>query len=100
MVAEQLAQVRLVASALLGFELANVCLVKTRWIPDQTASLRHAFGLRARPGVAKIAVDHDGVLALVTDTWLTVYDASYLWLARRLRTEPVTLDRRLARAMA
>jgi len=45
-----------------------------------------------------MAVDHDGVLALAASTGLTAYDASYLWLARRLSADLVTLDRQLAQA--
>jgi len=35
---------------------------------------------------------------LAIGTRLTTYDASYLWLARALRCELVTLDRRLSAA--
>lgn len=99
-VAAQLDAARLVAPALLGFEVANVCLVKARRHPDQAAALRAAFRLRARLGVEEVAVDQDEVLELAAATGLTAYDASYLWLARRLGADLVTLDRRLARAGA
>ena len=45
-----------------------------------------------------MTVDHDGVLALAEATGLTSYDASYLWIARALDAELVTLDRKLAAA--
>ena len=99
-VAAQLDAARLVAPALLGFEVANVCLVESRRHPDQAAALRAAFRLRARLGVEEVAVDQDEVLELAAATGLTAYDASYLWLSRRLGAELVTLDRRLARAGA
>ncbi len=38
------------------------------------------------------------VVALARRERLTVYDASYLWLARALDAELVTLDERLSRA--
>ena len=88
------------APALPGFELATVCLVKARRPPDQAAALRAAFRLRARLGVEEVAVDQDEVLELAAATGLTAYDASTLWLARRLGADLVTLDRRLARAGA
>jgi predicted nucleic acid-binding protein len=100
MVAERLGDSRLVAPALLGFELANVCLVKSRRHPAQLAALTAAFRLRAQLAVEEIAIDHDGVVALAVATGLTAYDASYLWLARRLGAELVTLDQQLARADA
>ena len=99
-VALQLGDARLVAPALLGFELANVCLVKVRRHPAQRDALLHAFRLRDRLDVAEIAVDHDGVLELAAATGLTAYDASYLWLARRLEAGLVTLDRKLLAAAA
>src|SRR5689334_10861641 len=97
-VAARLGGARLVAPLLLGFELANVCLVKSRRYPAQAAALATAFALRRRLEVEEIAVDHDDVVALAARTGLTAYDASYLWLARQLGTELVTLDAKLEHA--
>ena len=97
-VAEQLGDARLVAPALLGFELANVCLIKSRRHPEQRSVLMTAFQLRNQLGVEEMKVDHDGALDLAASTGLTAYDASYLWLTRQLGAELVTLDRQLARA--
>ena len=47
-----------------------------------------------------MAIDHDHVLELAEATGLTAYDASYLWLARSLGGELVTLDLKLAAAIA
>src|SRR5262249_49685705 len=99
-VAERLGDARLAAPALLSFELVNVCLLKSRRHPEQQAALAAAFLLRARLAVDEMAVDHDDVLALAVSTGLTAYDASYLWLARQLRADLVTLDRQLAQAYA
>jgi len=46
----------------------------------------------------EMAIDHDDVLDLAARTGLTAYDASYLWLARQLGADLVTLDRQLERA--
>jgi len=99
-VAARLDGARLVAPSLLGFELANVCLIKARRRPEQQEALTAAFRLRARLGVEEAAVDHDGALEVATATGLTAYDASYLWLARQLGAELVTLGRQLATAAA
>jgi predicted nucleic acid-binding protein len=40
------------------------------------------------------------VLELARTTALTAYDASYLWLARHLRGELVTLDRTIRKSAA
>ncbi len=99
-IAERLADARLTAPHLLSFELANVCLIKSRRHPDQQAALAAAFRLRHRLGVDELVVDHDGVVELAAATGLTAYDASYLWLSRRLGADLVTLDRQLAAAEA
>ncbi len=99
-VAASLEGARLAAPALLGFELANVCLTKMRRHPAQREALRAAFRLADRLAVETVAVDHGAALDLAEATGLTAYDASYLWLARTLGGDLVTLDRKLAAAMA
>ncbi|HVY35546.1 MAG TPA: type II toxin-antitoxin system VapC family toxin [Caulobacteraceae bacterium] len=87
----------LVAPSLLSFELANVCLVKCRRHPDRREALLAGLRLRVRLGVEEIAVDQDAVVELALETGLTAYDTSYLWLARHLNAEVVTLDKALDR---
>ncbi len=99
-IAGRMTGAELVAPALLHFELANVCLMKMRRHPADRDKLVSAFELLARMGVRTIDVDHLGVLELSERTGLTAYDASYLWLARRLDADLVTLDRKLEAAWA
>jgi predicted nucleic acid-binding protein len=94
----RLGDARLVAPSLLGFELANIRLLKCRRHPEQGPVLTRAFRLRGRLGVEEVAVDHEGAIEPAVETGLTAYDASYLWLSRRLGAELVTLDRQLAAA--
>lgn len=89
---------QLVAPALLGYELANVCLKKIRANPEQRSDLLAAFANWQRMSIELFDVDHYGALSVAEQHGLTTYDASYLWLAQRLNVELVTLDRRLARA--
>ncbi len=97
-IAGRLDGARLVAPALLAFELANVCLVKCRRHPALRDALLAGFRLRHRLGVEEVAVDQDDALALSFESGLTAYDASYLWLARKLEAELVTLDKALRKA--
>lgn len=99
-IVERLGDARLVAPTLLGFELANVCLTKCRRYPENRPALMEAFRLRDRLAIGEAAVDHDEILKLATATGLTAYDASYLWLARQVGGELVTLDQGLATAAA
>lgn len=91
---------RLAAPSLLDFELANVCLIKIRRQPSQREALRAAFRLAQRLRIESVTVDHGAALDIAEATGLTAYDASYLWLARTLGAELVTLDRKLAAASA
>jgi predicted nucleic acid-binding protein len=97
-IASQLAGARLVAPPLLDYELTNVCLIKWRRHSGQRPALEAAFRLRKRFAVERVEVDQDSVLEMAIATRLTAYDASYLWLARQMGAELVTLDRQLAKA--
>ncbi len=97
-IAERLTEAALVAPALMPFEVANVCLSKTRRHPEDRESLFEAFGLLARMAIDIVEADHADALRLAHRTGLTAYDASYLWLARKLGAELVTLDKRLEAA--
>jgi predicted nucleic acid-binding protein len=82
----------LVAPTLLWFELASICLKKIKAHPGQKEKLLQALGLARRLTIQSIEVDQPEVVRLAWQTGLTTYDASYLWLVRRLRGELVTLD--------
>lgn len=98
LIVEQLAGADLVAPSLMGFELANVCLIKSRRHPKLRSALNAAFRLRVQLAVEERAVDHDDVVQLAAATGLTAYDASYLWLARHLDADLITLDKQLSKA--
>ena len=97
-IATRLNGARLAAPCLIDFELANVCLTKMRREPNKRDAIRAAFRLADRLRVEIVAVDHSAIVDLAEATGLTAYDASYLWLARTLEAELVTLDRKLAAA--
>jgi len=88
----------LVAPFQLDYELANVCVVKSRRRPAERDEIVRTFDLRDRLNVQMRAVDAAGVVAIAEATGLTAYDASYFWLARSLGVELVTQDRRLRAA--
>jgi len=96
-VATQIEDCELVAPSPLAYEMANVCWIKLRRNPHQRHALLDAL---LTPGLAPqtLDVDHHAVVELAMLTGLTTCDASYLWLARDLGVELVTLDRRLAEA--
>ena len=91
---------RLYAPSLLAFEVANACLKKMRAAPAERQALQEAFSLLPELSIAVETIDLMEAIALAEQTKLTLYDASYLWLARAYVAELVTLDERLARADA
>jgi predicted nucleic acid-binding protein len=97
-VAARLRGGRLVAPALLGYELTSICLKKMRGNPEEHPHFLAALAVWDQMGIEIVAVDHLGILPLAEQFRLTGYDASYLWLAQRLNAELVTLDRPLGRA--
>lgn len=97
-VAARLRDASLHAPNLIGFEVANACLKKIRALPSEREMLLQAYALFDRLSVTLETVDLAAALALAERTKLSLYDASYLWLARTLGAELVTLDDKLARA--
>ena len=99
-IARRLEGARLVAPALLGFEIVNACVTKLRRHPELRAGILQAFLLQGGLMIDREEIDHASVLTMAEQFRLTGYDASYLWLAQRLGGELVTLDRPLGRAAA
>jgi predicted nucleic acid-binding protein len=98
LIGSELRGATLVAPHLLGYELASICQKKIRAAPDRREAILAQFGAWTRIEIELLDVDYAELVQLAERSGLTTYDASYLWLARRLGAELVTLDRRLARA--
>ena len=96
----RLADRQLVAPRLLAYELTNAAVRKLRRHPDQATLIRAGLvrALSSDFALFWSDVDTAPVLDLALETGLTAYDASYLWLARHLGAELVTLDSELAAA--
>ncbi len=94
----RLSQATLRAPHLIGFEVASACVKKIRAAPVEREALLEAFSLLDVLSISLETVDLKGAVVLAEQTKLSLYDASYLWLARALDAELVTLDEKLARA--
>ena len=88
----------LFAPVLISFELANTCAKKIRTRPDERDSLLSAFGMLDSFGIREIDVEFSPIIQMAESARLSTYDASYLWLAKHLGCELITLDERLAKA--
>jgi predicted nucleic acid-binding protein len=98
--AERLRGATLHAPGLIGFEVANACLKKMRATPGERQALIEAYTLFDRLSIVTETIDLAAAIALAEQTKLSLYDASYLWLAYAIDAELVTLDDNLARANA
>ena len=94
----RLREATLRAPSLIGFEVANACLKKIRAAPAERAALIEAFSLLDALSVSLETVNLDGAILLAERMKVSLYNASYLWLAHALGAELVTLDDQLARA--
>jgi predicted nucleic acid-binding protein len=88
------------APALLKFELASVARKKIRDAPADAPKILAALNkaLEPRRGIEWHDVDYPGVVLIAQETGLSIYDATYMWLAGWLGADLVTLDERLANA--
>ncbi len=98
-VAIKLEDSRLVAPALLWFEFASICLKKIKAHPSQKLAIVSAFNLAHKLAIEIIDMDHAEVIALADEAGLTTYDASYVWLARQLDAELITLDEKMKKVL-
>jgi len=86
------------APALLWFEMASICRKKIRRHPDKEDELLDALKRAACLPIRIVEVDQTEVVQLSVKAGISTYDANYLWLARHLRAELVTLDQPLREA--
>lgn len=98
-VAERLRNADLVAPAILQFEVASICLKKIKAQPRYTDKIFSAFMYLPSLAIQYIDIDHVKVIELAHEKKLTTYDASYLWLALKLKAELVTLDKKILQAV-
>lgn len=90
---------RLMAPALLPFELAQVCTTKMRRHPaHRTALLEQFVAVLGQLDLDLEPVGFDELPALADRYDLSCDDAAYLWLALAHQAPLVTFDRKLAAA--
>jgi predicted nucleic acid-binding protein len=97
-IADRLRGADLAAPQLLAYEVANVAAVKLRRRLISHDGAATALGLFRRLDLRLHPVDAAAAFETAARTGLTAYDGAYLWLARALRADLVTLDRKVERA--
>jgi len=97
-VSKRMSEGPILAPTLLRYEMGSVCLKKIRRHPEQRTALMEALALLPRLDIQEVEIPTVESTELAEREGLTVYDAAYLWLARSLGAELVTLDTRLEAA--
>lgn len=94
-----LAGATLFAPKLIRYELANVYLNKVRAVRPKTRErILSAFKKCKRFDIHEVEIDYDEVFSLADIARLSFYDASYLWLARKMNVPLITFDKKLKKA--
>ena len=89
----------LIVPGIFHFELGNTCRMKCRRHPDEAeALLANWLDWNSEPPVTAMATDLIATMHLAQDHSLTLYDASYLWLAQDRTAELISLDNALVLA--
>ena len=97
-IVERLGTSRLIAPSLLPYEIVSVAAGKVRRGEVSSEAAGLAVQTFTRVSIELHEPDLLEVLRLTGLTRLTAYDAAYLWLARSLSAELVTLDEKLLKA--
>jgi predicted nucleic acid-binding protein len=100
LIAERLGDAPLLVPPLFRYEIANICWKKLRRYPERRERLLEGYSLLGRMQIEEVEISISEVFWLADGENLTVYDASYLWLSRKLGLELVTLDRDLMDILA
>ncbi len=86
------------APPLILYEMASICCKKLKLHPEQREGILAAYQDVYRLDIELIDVDFQALVSIAEKTRLSAYDATYLWLARNLSAELVTLDDQLMKA--
>ncbi|MGK5087078.1 type II toxin-antitoxin system VapC family toxin [Bdellovibrionota bacterium FG-2] len=89
-----------VAPTLIDYEIGSVYLKKIKYHPQLRQQLDECYQVYCDAAIERVDVPVSSVFAIAEKYGLTIYDASYFWLAATLNLKLVTLDKQLAAAWA
>lgn len=92
---EALRNASLHAPTLMAYEIANVAWKKVHLYKGQEAVIEQQLDSALQLDILWVEVDALAAFHLATETGLTVYDATYLHLARSLGLPLLTFDNKL-----
>ena len=95
---KRLANRQWVAPTLLDYEMGSIFLKKIKIYPKLKEQLEESYKLFNQTAIERVDIPIQSVVPIAKKLNLTVYDASYLWLARELGLELFTFDKALSTA--
>ena len=85
------------APTLLDYEVGSIYLKKIAKYPSLKRDLDKSYHLFLHLPIDRVEIPIPEALIEAVKHRLTIYDASYYWLAKRLHAKLVTLDKKLMR---
>ncbi len=95
---KRLSNRRWIAPGLLDYEMGSIFLKKLKVYPKLRTQLEASYEIYCKSAIERVHVPIASVIPLAEEFELTVYDASYFWLASALGVELFTFDKVLSAA--
>jgi predicted nucleic acid-binding protein len=89
-----------IAPVLLDYEMGSIFLKKLKLYPKFRNQLENSYQIYQRSEIERVEVPIFSAIPIAEKFNLTIYDASYFWLASTLDLELFTFDKALSSAWA
>lgn len=89
-----------IAPVLLDYEIGSIFLKKIKLYPKLRAQLESSYQIFCSSAIERVEVPVVSVVPIAEKFGLTIYDASYFWLASALNIDLFTFDKVLSAAWA
>ena len=99
-VERRLSNCKWIVPVLLEYEMGSIFLKKLKRYPKLRAQLESCYQIFCESAIERVEVPISLVIPIAEKFGLTVYDASYFWLASELNVDLFTFDKALAAAWA
>ena len=92
----RLSKCKWIAPVLLDYEMGSVFLKKTKLYPRLRTQLEQCYQIFCASSIERIEIPVLSVVPIAEQYGLTIYDASYFWLAEELNVDLFTFDKVLS----
>lgn len=89
-----------IAPVLLDYEMGSIFLKKLKLYPKLRAQLESCYQVFCESAIERVEIPIFSIIPIAEKFGLTIYDASYFWLAVELNVDLFTFDKVLSAAWA